>query len=82
MKYKIWRFFRLRRLEFKMRLLECRMFILECQMVLGPIFRSRRFFFVLLYNGADKALLLAHIVHSKNEFLKAYKLWFKSHKKD
>jgi hypothetical protein len=26
--------------------------------------------------------LLAHIVHSKNEFLKAYKLWFKSHKKD
>ena len=81
MKNKILIFFRLRSLEFKMRVLELRMFILECRMVFGPPLRAFRFFFVLLYNGADKALLLGHIVHSKNEFLEAYKFWFKSHKK-
>jgi hypothetical protein len=40
------------------------------------------FSFVLPNNGADKATLCANLVHTKNEFLKAYKLRFKSHKKD
>ena len=82
MKYKIWRFFRLRSLEFQMRVVKVRIFLFKCSVLFGIFFRSCRLLLVLILDGADKPLLLHYFRLRKNQFLEAFNFYFKGHRKD